>query len=59
MQTKGLCTTCVNDETCTYPRRFPVCQCEEFEECSGYFSESIEKIEVIKASFSDAVTKDK
>jgi len=59
MQTKGLCTTCVNDETCTYPRRFPVCQCEEFEECSGYFSEGIGQIEVIKANYTNLVTKDK
>jgi sporulation-control protein spo0M len=59
MQKKGLCTNCVNDKTCTFPRRFPVWQCEEFEECSGYFSESIEQIEVIKSSFTDAVTKEK
>jgi len=59
MQKKGLCTNCVNDKACTFPRRFPVWQCEEFEESSGYFSESIEKIEVIKAGFSEAVTKEK
>jgi hypothetical protein len=32
MEKKGLCQTCVNDKACTFPRRFPVLQCEEFEE---------------------------
>jgi len=59
MQTKGLCTNCVNDKTCTFPRRFPVWQCEEFEECSGYFSESIEQIKVIKADFADSVARER
>mgnify|MGYP001118301026 CR=1 FL=1 len=31
MEKKGLCSTCVNDEGCTFPRKFPVLQCEEFE----------------------------
>ena len=31
MEKKGLCSTCVNDKQCTFPRRFPVLQCEEFE----------------------------
>ena len=30
---KGLCNSCVNDKWCTFPRRFPVFQCEEF---TGY-----------------------
>ena len=30
MQNKGLCVTCSYDETCSFPRRFPVLQCEEF-----------------------------
>ena len=30
MVKKGLCETCVNDKTCTFPRKFPVWQCEEF-----------------------------
>jgi hypothetical protein len=30
---RGLCNTCTNDKTCTFPRRFPVIQCEEF---TGY-----------------------
>jgi len=33
MEKKGLCTTCVNDKGCTFPRNFPVIQCEEF---TGY-----------------------
>jgi len=31
MENKGLCSACVNDEGCTFPRKFPVLQCEEFE----------------------------
>jgi hypothetical protein len=27
---KGLCSTCANDKTCTFPRKFPVIQCVEF-----------------------------
>ncbi len=30
MQNKGLCVTCSHDETCSFSRRFPVLQCEEF-----------------------------
>lgn len=33
MEKKGLCSTCVHDKECTFPRKFPVWQCEEF---SGY-----------------------
>jgi hypothetical protein len=32
MEKKGLCHTCVNDKGCTFPRKFPVLQCEEFAE---------------------------
>jgi len=31
MEKKGLCSTCVNDADCNFPRKFPVLQCEEFE----------------------------
>jgi hypothetical protein len=31
MEKKGLCTTCVNDAVCNFPRKFPVLECEEFE----------------------------
>jgi hypothetical protein len=30
---KGLCSTCTNDKACTFPRKYPVWQCEEF---NGY-----------------------
>lgn len=33
MKKKGLCGSCVNDRQCTFPRKFPVVQCEEF---TGY-----------------------
>ena len=33
MARKGLCSTCVNEKGCTFPRKFPVLQCEEF---TGY-----------------------
>ena len=32
MEKKGLCSTCTNDKGCTFPREFPVLQCEEFSE---------------------------
>ena len=33
MKKKGLCNSCVNDRWCTFPRKFPVLQCEEFTGC--------------------------
>ncbi len=45
MQKKGLCITCINDKTCTFPRKFPVWQCEEF---SDYVSEPTKHIDVKK-----------
>ena len=30
MLKKGLCITCVHDSDCSFPRKFPVLQCEEF-----------------------------
>ena len=38
MDEKGLCSTCVHDKKCAFPRRFPVWQCEEF---SNYESKPI------------------
>lgn len=29
-ENKGLCSTCINDKHCSFPRRFPVWQCEEY-----------------------------
>jgi hypothetical protein len=31
MGKKGLCQTCTRDKDCTFSRRFPVLQCEEFD----------------------------
>jgi hypothetical protein len=31
MEKKGLCDTCENDLDCTFPRKFPVSECEEFD----------------------------
>lgn len=33
MEKRGLCNGCINDRWCTFPRKFPVSQCEEF---TGY-----------------------
>ena len=30
MENKGLCETCVHDKECTFSRKFPVIECEEF-----------------------------
>jgi len=30
MDKKGLCDTCVRDKDCSFLRKFPVFQCEEF-----------------------------
>ena len=30
MGKKGLCGLCVRNKDCTFPRQFPVVQCEEF-----------------------------
>jgi len=30
MENKGLCISCINDKGCSFPRSFPVLQCEEF-----------------------------
>lgn len=32
MEKKGLCDTCVNDKGCTFPKKFPVLECEEFDD---------------------------
>ena len=31
MEKKGLCSTCLHEKYCTFPRRFPVLQCDEFD----------------------------
>jgi hypothetical protein len=30
MKEKGLCVTCIHDNSCTFVRKFPVLHCEEF-----------------------------
>lgn len=35
MEKKGLCDTCVKDKDCFFQRRFPVIQCEEFDDTVG------------------------
>jgi hypothetical protein len=30
MENKGLCSTCVHDADCAFPREFPIWECEEF-----------------------------
>ncbi|MDD5566404.1 MAG: hypothetical protein PHG31_05905 [Candidatus Omnitrophica bacterium] len=35
MENKGLCVSCVYDKTCTFNRKFPVLQCEEFSDCGS------------------------
>jgi hypothetical protein len=37
MKKKGLCSTCLHDRDCDFPRKFPVWQCEEF---NGYGKDS-------------------
>jgi hypothetical protein len=46
MKKKGLCSTCSNDKDCTFPRKFPVWQCEEF---NGYEIKSKKKKKIKKA----------
>lgn len=55
MEKKGLCSTCVNDKECTFPRKFPVLQCEEF---TGYESKlaKIGKVEEKKMKFNEEPT---
>lgn len=31
MEKKGLCDTCENALSCAFPRKFPVIECEEFD----------------------------
>ncbi|MDD4894920.1 MAG: hypothetical protein PHW54_06390 [Candidatus Omnitrophica bacterium] len=33
MEKEGLCNTCANDKGCVLPQKFPVWQCEEFNNC--------------------------
>jgi hypothetical protein len=42
MRKKGLCSACINDKECSFPRKFPVWQCEEFE---GYEKKTLKNKE--------------
>jgi len=55
MQNKGLCITCANDKTCTFPRKLPVWQCEEFSE---YVTKATKQIEIKKkkSKITDEIT---
>lgn len=52
MKNRGLCSTCVEDKKCTFPRIFPVWQCEEFRNCEPKL-ESIKQIKVKKTQYSE------
>jgi len=43
MGKKGLCNTCGNEEGCVLPQRFPVWQCEEFNNCVVVIEEKQDK----------------
>lgn len=43
MVKKGLCETCVNDKDCAFPRKFPVLQCEEFDDREPLIEEERKK----------------
>jgi len=45
MEKKGLCSACVNGKGCTFPRRFPIVQCEEF---SGFKPKLIKRKKVTR-----------
>ena len=44
MENRGLCVTCVHDKTCSFPRKFPVIQCEEFETITQKIGMEKEKV---------------
>lgn len=40
MEKKGLCDTCVNDKGCAFLRKFPVLECEEFDNCQPMYKKN-------------------
>ncbi len=55
MENKGLCGSCANDKKCTFLRKFPVLQCEEF---TGYEPKPTKKGKTVekKIRFSEEPT---
>ena len=55
MKKKGLCSCCVNDKWCTFARKFPVSQCEEF---TGYEPKetTVRKLKPEKMKFDEEPT---
>ena len=47
MVNKGICETCIYDNWCVFPRKFPVLQCEEFIVC-GPKPKNIKKTKRLK-----------
>ncbi|MDD5196019.1 MAG: hypothetical protein WC937_01175 [Candidatus Omnitrophota bacterium] len=45
MVKKGLCNTCANGRGCVLPQKFPVWQCEEFNNCVVVIEGKQDKVE--------------
>ncbi len=54
MEKKGLCSTCNEDKTCSFARRFPVLQCEEFDDYANH--RYVSKAKLKKTRYSEEVT---
>jgi hypothetical protein len=57
MLNKGLCSTCISGVSCTFPRKFPVVQCEEFDDYEPHVKKA-EQPKHKKAISSDAMTQE-
>lgn len=54
MKNKGLCSTCNADKACVFQSRFPVLECEEFNDLVNH--KYTVKIKPKRASFSEEAT---
>jgi hypothetical protein len=54
MNNKGLCLTCNEDKTCVFQRRFPVLECEEFNDNTNHKYAVKPKTE--RAHFTEQIT---
>ncbi|MFA5410807.1 MAG: hypothetical protein WC321_02985 [Candidatus Omnitrophota bacterium] len=54
MKNKGLCSTCNADKACVFQRRFPVLECEEFNDFTNH--KYAVKIKPKRANFSEEAT---